>query len=774
MEPCRYKVMAGGRGCIGAETKLVTPSGLCRVDEFKGGVVYAFDNGRRVEAIAGRPIKYAAEPLIRITMQDGSSIRVTARHQFLAATGWTFAHELSSGMQVLVSSLPSISFLPEISSPSPPDLCFSASLSASPLGVPHCLRILLGSLYCYSAYFRRCGLLPPLAPDTYLGVIRQLADELPHMNHAWTHGDDMEFYGIHSLLLSLPLPSIGDAFLAWGQQYFEISGNQIDATFFEPLLESLRPLQLSPQSKALPGLIRKFALQLQDFWSFVSEIEKLASQNFSSLQRLSACDIPEILGLFGLVDDTSYSSKFNGCNLSPHYVLRKVESIELLSEETFYDLFVPFFNNYETEGGFVNHNSGKSFAAADALLILGIKGRIRVLCAREFQNSIKESVHALLSDRILDLGFDDFYTISREGISGKNGTIFIFKGVARNTQSIKSMAGITHLWIEEGQTITHDSWEVLTPTVREEGSEIWVTMNPENEDDPIYFEFIENETSGAWVEAVNWNRNPYFTEVLEQERLRMMSLYPEEVYKHIWEGEIRRDSDDWQVIPTAWVEAAQQRWLDAPRPSTPMSAIGVDVARGGKDQTILAPRYEWWYDELISYPGSATPNGPMVAAQVVQNLRPGAIALIDVVGVGASVYDCCVGVEAYPVSAGTAAQNAMGIPYMDETEMYEFVNLRSWIAWRFRELLNPETGVDMCLPPNKRLKADLCAPRWKLLPPTANSRAKGRIAVESKDEIKKRLGRSTDEGDAVQYASLDRDHFTQVYGWGHGTVRYGR
>lgn len=423
---------------------------------------------------------------------------------------------------------------------------------------------------------------------------------------------------------------------------------------------------------------------------------------------------------------------------------------------------------------FGGRGSGKSFGTADALLITGIERRIRVLCAREFQNSIKESVHALLSDRIFDLGFDDFYTINREGISGENGTVFIFKGVVRNTQSIKSMAGITHLWIEEGQSISHASWEVLTPTIREKGSEIWITMNPEHEDDPIYYEFIENETPGAWVESVNWNRNPYFTEVLNEERLRMQQLYPEEVYRHIWEGEIRRDSDDWQVIPTLWVEQAQARWSETPKPNIPMSAIGVDVARGGKDQTILAPRHDWWYDELTVYPGSATPNGPMVAAQVARHLESGAIALIDVVGVGASAYDCCEGIEAYPVGAGSVAENAMGIRYTDATEQFEFVNLRSWLAWRFRELLDPESGVDVCLPPDPKLKADLCAPRWKLLPPIANSQAKGRIAVESKDEVKKRIGRSPDRGDAVQYASLDRDHFKKVYGWGTGRAHYGR
>lgn len=220
--------------------------------------------------------------------------------------------------------------------------------------------------------------------------------------------------------------------------------------------------------------------------------------------------------------------------------------------------------------------------------------------------------------------------------------------------------------------------------------------------------------------------------------------------------DITPDDDPWQVIPTAWVDAAMRRWDGAPH--TKQTALGVDVARGGKDETILAPLHNWHFGNLIIFPGSATPNGPKVAAQVMQHLGPGAAAFIDVVGVGSSVYDCCEGIEAYAVSAGTKAER-FNQRYTDKSGQLEFQNLRSWMIWRFRELLDPESNVNIILPRDNKLKADLCAPRWEMKPPTAGSKAKGRICVESKDQIKKRIGRSPDRGDAVIYASLPVEHF---------------
>lgn len=210
-------------------------------------------------------------------------------------------------------------------------------------------------------------------------------------------------------------------------------------------------------------------------------------------------------------------------------------------------LFVPY--RYKCLWG--GRGSGKSYAVADAFLITGLTRKIRVLCAREFQVSIKESVHALLKERIEALKLEFFYTATRDAIVGVNGSQFIFKGVRHNVQSIKSMAGLTHLWLEEAQTISDESWKVLIPTIREEGSEIWVTFNPLHDTDPVWKELVEKSRSNAYVERVNWDRNPHFPKVLEAERLDMAATDPD-AYQHIWEGGFWQKSDA-QVLNGKWV-----------------------------------------------------------------------------------------------------------------------------------------------------------------------------------------------------------------------------
>ena len=194
--------------------------------------------------------------------------------------------------------------------------------------------------------------------------------------------------------------------------------------------------------------------------------------------------------------------------------------------------------------------SGKSFCAADILLAIGIRQRIRVLCAREFQNSIKESVHFLLKERITALGLERYYTVQESAIVGSNGTSFIFKGIRHNTQSIKSTTGITHCWVEEGQTISRESWDILVPTIREEGSEIWVTFNPLHESDPVYQELVVEPPPNSYVEQVNWDKNPYFTSVLDEERRRLQAKDPN-LYNHIWEGGFLSNSNA-QILNGKW------------------------------------------------------------------------------------------------------------------------------------------------------------------------------------------------------------------------------
>lgn len=203
-----------------------------------------------------------------------------------------------------------------------------------------------------------------------------------------------------------------------------------------------------------------------------------------------------------------------------------------------------------------------------------------------------------------------------------------------------------------------------------------------------------------------------------------------------------REDDPWQVIPSAWIIAAQNRWTEK-RARGPMSTMGVDVAMGGRDQTVLQPRYGDWFDQPKVYPGKETENSRITAGLVVTNLKDGATACIDVVGPGGEVYGHLDG-QNVNVMAMNGGKPSRGV---DRSGKLRFVNKRAEWYWRMREALDPHAEFPLSLPPNTILRADLCAPRWKMTP-------RG-IQVEEKKDIIKRLGRSPDFGDAAVYALID-------------------
>lgn len=199
---------------------------------------------------------------------------------------------------------------------------------------------------------------------------------------------------------------------------------------------------------------------------------------------------------------------------------------------------------------FGGRGSGKSFTYTDALLITALQKPIRVLCAREYQISISESVHRLLQKRIEDLGLSAYFTIQRDSITSKTGSEFIFKGLRHNVDNIKSMAGINICWIEEAQSISQESLDILIPTIREPDSEIWMTMNPRLESDPVYRMFIANEHPDAVLFKVNYTENKHFPAVLDAERRLMLERDPA-LYNHVWLGECLTHTDA-QIFKDKW------------------------------------------------------------------------------------------------------------------------------------------------------------------------------------------------------------------------------
>lgn len=236
------------------------------------------------------------------------------------------------------------------------------------------------------------------------------------------------------------------------------------------------------------------------------------------------------------------------------------------------------------------------------------------------------------------------------------------------------------------------------------------------------------------------NDNPYLA---SSNYGSIIDSLPEPLRSQLKYGDFATTTSEhpFQVIPTAWVLAAQARWQERERPDTPLTGVGVDVARGGRDNTCVAQRFDNYF-EVAKFPGSVTNSGGAVAEvvrQVVGDIKPGYIN-VDVIGVGSSAYDHLK--LLFPVVLGVNA--AGGSEMRDRSGMLKMRNVRAAYYWTMREALDPVHGSDLALPPDKELVADLCSARYEVT-------AAG-VLIESKDDIKARIGRSPDMGEAVMLA----------------------
>ena len=521
--PHRYKVFYGGRGCIEGNTKIYTPAGKIKVKDFSGGMVYVCDGASVRVAFASAPKKYEAEDLYKISTAS-YSITVTAKHKFLTDRGWVNACNLQIDQDRLACVSPRAS----LASFSPFQTIVDNAPSAFLQDVGHCLRIIQGWICRYWLDFRPDGEQPRLLSGIDLNVLPLQDDVLQHKSHISSQKDDPERAYIDALICQIlshleNLPALQDE----AEKSFAAQENYIFGRFSE-LFSALHEALTQFHKYSNPASItHKYAELVQAFYT-------RASQD-GTLEK-----VPVLRQFFSL--DSSFSSSFVGCNLTHHIITQEfVKSITFVEKEEFYDLQIPFYENY-IANGFINHNSGKSWSVARALLLLGYEKPMRILCAREIQRSISDSVHKLLCEQIEAIGLSGAYTITRDAIRCTSGTEFIFKGLRSNPQEIKSTEGIDICWVEEAAAVSADSWDILIPTVRKPNSEIWLTFNPLDESDPTYQRFVLNAPDDAYVCKVNYDGNPAFPDVLKKE-MEWLKSRDYESYLHIWEGEVRKHSN---------------------------------------------------------------------------------------------------------------------------------------------------------------------------------------------------------------------------------------
>jgi phage terminase large subunit len=261
-------------------------------------------------------------------------------------------------------------------------------------------------------------------------------------------------------------------------------------------------------------------------------------------------------------------------------------------EVEFPEKLLPIFEPRRYKVLYGGRGGSKSWAAARALLILGYQKPLRILCAREFQNSVADSVHALLKDQIVRLGLQSFYEVQKTTILGKNGTSFVFDGLRNNITSLKSFEGADICWVEEAQTVSRASWNVLIPTIRKEGSEIWVTFNPELETDETYQRFVAKPPEGALVLKVGWQDNPWFNSTLRSEMMELKARDPDS-YLTVWEGHCRQTLDG--AVYAKEIRAATEENRITRVPVEPGKPIHTFWDLGRSDNTSI------WFAQIVGF-----------------------------------------------------------------------------------------------------------------------------------------------------------------------------
>ncbi len=370
---------------------------------------------------------------------------------------------------------------------------------------------------------------------------------------------------------------------------------------------------------------------------------------------------------------------------------------------------------------------GKSYAFADSLLLKGRMEKLLIACLREVQDSIKDSVYRLLCDRISFYDMKD-YKITETKIENKiTGTKFIFKGLRdQDSQKIKSLEGVDIAWIEEGQSISKKSWNILSPTIRKDGSEIWISMNRNEENDPLWVLLAANPDERTLVVKVNYSDNPFCPEELKIQAEKCKKEHPDD-YAHIWMGQPISQSSSKLISSIDVKRAFEGKILSCDSPLI----IGLDIARFGDDATVFCfrrGRYCQRFEVLKKHDIVSIAN---YCQGIIQAHNPARIFL-DVGGIGAGVYD---------ILYSRGYRNMIRAINFGSKAILEdrYVNRRAEMWDNARAWLSQELPVQ--IPYDDELLNDLCSVNKKY-------DSLGRLQLESKEDIKKRLGRSPDKADA--------------------------
>jgi len=351
--------------------------------------------------------------------------------------------------------------------------------------------------------------------------------------------------------------------------------------------------------------------------------------------------------------------------------------------------------------------------------------KLNVLCTREIQNSIKDSVHNILENRIKVL-FGNKYTklfeITRDDIKCINGNKFLFKGLYRNVTSIQSIPNINICWIEEAQAISSESMRILLPTIRENKSEVWASYNPQFDNDAINkLKNITDDKNKTEIN-INWQDNPFFTDALKIQKDTDYKA-DKEIAEHTWEGKILRQGNDF-IIKKSEVNNAVNRNI---KDNNNKIEIGCDLARFGSDSTVFFKRQG---NKVIDYKEikQSYVNIMMSEIEMFANYDKSILVKIDEGNIGGAVVDVLrqKGYKIAGINNGSSA---------NDKERYSNCITEQW--FNFRNIIDK-----ISIPNLERLKNELSNRKYGYT-------SSGKITIEKKDDYKKRAGKSPDFADAL-------------------------
>lgn len=415
--------------------------------------------------------------------------------------------------------------------------------------------------------------------------------------------------------------------------------------------------------------------------------------------------------------------------------------------------------------------SGKSMVVAEILVELARRTKTVILCVREFQGSIEDSVHKLLVETIERLGYDNEFDAQKKTIIHLGtGATFIFMGIKNNPTKVKSVQGVGACWIEEAENVTASSWDILIPSVRgDKNAKFFITFNPKNILDATYQRYVINPPANSCILKANYSDNIHFDESPLREEMEECKKRDYDLYLHIWEGEPVADSE-FAIIKPKWIQAAVDAHKKLNFSTTGAKIMGFDVADEGEDASATVTRHgsvvthvsEWSQKGDIIF--SSDHAYKLAIEQEVTKL------IYDSVGMGAGVKAHLNRKQGRIQCVGFNAGGAVVKPeqkYFDRKNKDFFRNIKAQMWWQVRDrFYNTWRAIEHgdVYPEDQLISLDseligkeLEYLKAELSRPMIVYDDNGKVGVESKKDMKKRGIPSPNKADAfvMSFANIN-------------------